>query len=123
MGYQVYEIDGRFCGYGVPSYCEQPGCNEEIDRGMAFCCGGEPDAEHGCGLYFCTKHLHYHDFKDGECAEVCKRCHTYKSPYKKKPEHPRWVKHLLTDESWEEWRKENPDKVTNLHTQTLGGEK
>jgi hypothetical protein len=37
--------DGRWkrdIGYGVPAYCDHPGCNEEIDRGLAHVCGGEP---------------------------------------------------------------------------------
>jgi hypothetical protein len=130
MGYAVYEIGhGRWGGYGVPAYCEEPDCNEEIDRGMAFACGGEPFAnEVGCDQYFCEKHRELTGFKmngemypdylcdheeDCDCVfkEVCKPCATGKSAYPYKPEHPTWIKHLLTDESWEEWRKNNPEKV------------
>lgn len=41
----------RDVGYGVPAICDHPGCNEKIDRGLAFVCGGEPmGGEKGCGL-------------------------------------------------------------------------
>lgn len=117
MGYQVYEVGDRWGGYGVPAICEHPDCNEEIDRGFSYACGGEPFSELGCDRYFCSKHLKYHCFNVGggrECVEVCERCDKYKSPFPYKPEHPDWVKHLLTDESWEEWRDKNPDKVKSL---------
>lgn len=129
MGYQVYDISGdRFGGYGVPAYCEHPDCNEEIDRGVSFACGGEPFSEFGCDLYFCGKHRKYTCFKtdgdggmcdheeDCECEgkEVCERCAEGKEPFPEKPEHPDWVRHLLTDESWGEWRKNNPSRVIEL---------
>lgn len=57
MDYQVYKVGHRYGGYGVPSYCEHPDCNAEIDRGMAHACGGEPFSEVGCDRYFCGKHL------------------------------------------------------------------
>jgi hypothetical protein len=130
MGYQVYRIGKdtggyRHGGYGVPTYCEHPECNEEIDRGMAFACAGEPFSEIGCDRYFCSKHLQMECFKtDGdegtcdhedncncECKEVCERCATGKDPFPYKPEHPEWVAHVLTHESWNEWREENPELV------------
>lgn len=49
-----------------------------------------------------------------ECVEVCERCDKRKSPFPYKPEHPEWVEHLLTDESWAEWRKKNPEEVELL---------
>ena len=142
MGYAVYRIgEGRHGGYGVPAYCEHPECNEEIDRGMSFACGGEPFSEIGCDKYFCSKHRHYTGFKqDGsalpeclcdceddpenekecECEwkEVCASCagldkeYPYGYPYK--PEHPEWVYHVLNHYTWEEYRKENPDIVAKL---------
>lgn len=136
MGYQVYRIrknwDGgyRFCGYGVPSYCEHPDCNEEIDRGMAFACGGAPDAEGSCNRYFCEKHrqgcfyidpegMHADDVKEGDDEDdyefftgFCERCATDKdTPFPHKDEHPVWLNHVLSDESWEEWREEEPEMV------------
>ncbi len=32
----------RDIGYGVPAYCDHPGCMAEIDRGLSYVCGGEP---------------------------------------------------------------------------------
>lgn len=128
MGYQVYQVGPRWGGYGVPAICEQPYCNEEIDRGVSFACGGEPFSEHGCDRYFCSKHLHHTYFdpeqsdgickhkEDCECetAEVCERCAGGALPFDYKPEHPDWVKHLLTDKSWSTWRRNNPSKVKEL---------
>lgn len=98
----------RWIGYGVPAYCDQPTCRSVIDRGLSYVCGGEPyGGEHGCGLFFCEKHRHF-----GPHAEICARCLAYKKPYKRiKPEHPRWIRHLLYDETWLEWRRENPGQV------------
>lgn len=125
MGYAVYQVGQRWGGYGIPAYCEQPECNEEIDRGMAFACGGEPFSEMGCDRYFCSKHKQYTCWKrDGseeqcdhekkckcECFEVCERCSKNESPFPYKPEHPDWVNHYLKDGSWATNRKNNPDKV------------
>jgi hypothetical protein len=129
MGYQVYQINGRWCGYGVPAYCDHPECHEEINRGLAYCCGGEPNSEKGCGLYFCEQHrilecfdtdgevCSHTDDCDCECADVCERCAKKATPFSPKPDHPSWIKHILTDESWSQWRKENPEIVVNLPTQ------
>lgn len=90
----------RDIGYGVPAYCDHPGCNEEIDRGLSYvCCGEEPyGGEKGCGLYFCDKH---HSAMGGKCERCAKR----KKPFSPKPEHPEWIEFKMTDPSWEEWRK------------------
>lgn len=84
----------RDIGYGVPSFCDEPGCDVRIDRGLAYvCCAGQPySGEDGCGLYFCGKHLHY----------TCQKEHEKYTP---KPDHPEWIHHKMTDESWAEWRK------------------
>lgn len=92
----------RDIGYGVPAYCDSPGCTEEIDRGLAYVCGGEPyGGEHGCGLYFCDQH---------HCGEnsTCRRCELELPPFIPKHEHPDWIKHKLIDPSWQQWRDENP---------------
>ena len=129
MGYQVYKIrDGiwgsRWGGYGVPAVCEQPYCNEEIDRGVSFACGGEPFAdEFSCDRYFCETHLIFTCFNDsGEVDEengevsklVCERCNKGEEEFDAKPETREWIDHLFTDESWEEWRKENPEEVKKI---------
>lgn len=108
----------RWIGYGVPCFCDAPGCSEEIDRGLAFVCGGEPyGGEHGCGLFFCAAHRHSHTFgrgRNAETVEVCARCDHHRLPYKPKPEHSDWVHHLLTDSSWAKWRSEYPREVCEL---------
>ena len=92
----------RWIGYGVPAYCDHPQCNAEIDRGLAYVCGGEPyGGEYGCGLFFCASHLRYSHNR-------CARCRNYRQPYKPKPEHPLWIEHVRTDESWAQWRAKNP---------------
>ena len=105
----------RDIGYGVPAYCDKPGCRKEIDRGLSYVCGGGPYGEnahrHGCGLYFCADHLFYGGAGEN-VAQYCPRCIAYKKPYTRiAPEHPEWIQHKLTDESWAEWRKENPEFV------------
>lgn len=103
----------RDVGYGVPAYCDQPGCTEEIHRGLAYVCGGHPfGGDRGCGLYFCGSHM-YVGGREG--IQLCKRCLACKpARVRISPEHPEWVKHKLTDESWAEWRTENPAEVAAL---------
>ena len=91
----------RWIGYGVPAYCDHPGCTAEIDRGLSCVCGGEPyGGERGCGLYFCEKHLFLH----ARLPQLCERCSKRRKPFAAKPDHPTWIHHQQTDESWEEWR-------------------
>ena len=99
----------RDIGYGVPAFCDHPKCNEKIDRGLSFVCGSDPmGGDFGCGLYFCDSHLTYRKPRNSEhSVQLCPRCYAYKGSYDPKPEHPDWIKHKMTDPSWEEWRKEN----------------
>lgn len=126
MGYAVYDNDGRKAGYGVPAYCEHPGCDAEIDRGMSYACGGDP-FQYGCSRYFCSKHVFMTlvesncdddpECDDSDCCvyrDVCERCKAGEAPFDMKPEHPEWVYHLLHHESWGEWRKNNPEEVEKL---------
>lgn len=127
MGYQVYKVGHRYGGYGVSAVCEHPDCNEEIDRGVSYACGGEPFSEHGCDMYFCSKHLHYINFnpktgkkcrhqKDCDCdmVQVCERCRDNKPTFPYKPETQEWAEHVTNDESWAQWRKENPEEAEEL---------
>ena len=102
----------RDIGYGVPALCDHPECSEEIDRGLSYVCGGGPyGGEHGCGLYFCEKHLEYSG-KHG--VQVCSRCHSCRKPFKPKPDILKWIYFKMVDPSWAEWRKENkltPEEV------------
>lgn len=88
----------RDIGYGVPAHCDHPGCRRVINRGLAYvCCGQEPYGGEGCGLFFCGKHADWNG--------RCERCQTGEEPFAAKPDHKRWTKHKMTDESWAEWRK------------------
>jgi len=112
MGYSIgFDSNWqRDIGYGVPAICDHPGCNKKIDRGFAYVCGGDAyGGKHGCGLFFCSKHLSFHAWKDGKTTQCCKRCDTYKKPFNPKPDVKQWIKWKLKDKSWEQWRKENPE--------------
>jgi len=117
----------RDIGYGVPAVCDHPDCNSEIDRGLSYVCGGEPyGGDNGCGLYFCSKHLGYalndNDDEDEEDdtpeygPQTCERCGPGSGlpDFKAKPDVLEWITHKLTDESWGDWRRENPNEVEYL---------
>lgn len=102
----------RDIGYGVPATCDQPGCFEAIDRGLSYVCGGEPyGGEKGCGLYFCGEHLTCSRKLGARYVQVCGRCDKNRSPYDPTPDTREWIEWKLTDESWAQWRDENPAKV------------
>ncbi len=104
----------RWIGYGVPAICDLPGCGKQIDRGLAFVCGGEPyGGEHGCGLFFCEDHLRYPHNR-------CPRCRNYKPPYAPTPDTPQWMWHMLRDPSWDQWRQENPSEVAAMKAALAG---
>lgn len=66
--------EGREVGYGVEATCDQDGCEAEIDRGLAYVCGGMHDGgEHGCGHYFCVGHL-YFALPPDERGQLCEAC-------------------------------------------------
>lgn len=102
----------RDIGYGVPCICDHPGCNKEINRGLSYVCGGEPyGGEEGCGLYFCSEHL---VFSDNHERCVCRACANGAIPYDPKPDTQEWLRWKLRDESWQQWREENPDEVQRI---------
>jgi hypothetical protein len=97
---------GRDIGYGVPAICDRPACGAKIDRGLAYVCGGEPyGGEHGCGLYFCGEHA------AAGPGQLCDRCTAGQPPYEPTPDTAEWLNWKLTDESWAQWREENPEAV------------
>lgn len=118
MGWSIGEDkDGRDIGYGVPSYCDHPGCNKEIHRGLAYVCGmiNTPGEDRGCGNHFCEEHL----LSSPKYGQLCERCYPrQKTPFERKPDHPDWIVHKLTDEIWEEWRKQNPEWVRKFSCAT-----
>ena len=96
----------RDIGYGVPALCDHPRCSARIDRGLGYvCCDQAPyGGEKGCGLHFCGNHSDYR----GRCP----RCRAGKPPYKRpKPDVREWLEWKLKDESWQRWRKEEPESV------------
>lgn len=110
----------RDIGYGVPALCDHPACNARIDRGLAYVCGGNPyGEEHGCGLFFCYDHLGFYGRRDsnGEIShpQLCEQCgKKRKRLFTPKADVREWIKHKLTDPSWEQWRKESPAEVAAL---------
>ena len=112
MGYSVYWIAyrNRWEGYGVPAVCDWPNCHVELDHGLAYRCeehvahewdiDGEDEKIvylEGCDLTLCEKHR-YND----------EESHFAITP---KPNVPEWIAFLLSDDSWAQWRAENPEKV------------
>lgn len=112
MGYGVYLNEGRWAGYGVPATCDKPACGKNIDRGLAYLCGEDLGSEKGCGLYFCSDHLWIGSTDDD--PQMCDRCCDGEPPYEPTPDTQEWVSHTLTDESWQQWRDENPATVASL---------
>jgi hypothetical protein len=64
--------DGRPIGYGVEATCDEDGCTEQIDRGMAYLCG-DLDGQSGCGRYFCATHLLFACPPNG-LGQLCPTC-------------------------------------------------
>lgn len=90
----------RHRGYGVPAYCDSKNCGEEIDRGFGYLCDCErcwDVDELEKSIFVCSKHT---------CADV--------NEDDLPPDHPDWVNHVLTDESWARWRQESPERVRAL---------
>lgn len=112
MGWQIGydENRERDIGYGVPAICDHPGCNEEIDRGRDYLCGGPTRKGKGCGLYFCDRHL-------VTLGNLCDRCRDEKEPYTPKPDALEWISWKFNHESWAQWRAENPAETAKLEQQ------
>lgn len=112
MGYAVYWLDdqSRFGGYGVPCQCEHPDCKEKINRGLACVCGNEPGGgDHGCGLYFCGHHLSI-----TSRGQLCERCAKRRKAFAAKPDTREWMRHMMRDKTWKQWRDEHPDDVNAM---------
>jgi len=127
MGYAIGTGEGgRDIGYGVIATCDQPKCEEKIDRGFGYCCGESPFNENGCHLYFCSKHLTFVEIEppeqegvtkpidSGEFFTGCDRCAKGKEPYTPKADHPDWVWWKLNHKSWATWRSENKREVGQM---------
>ena len=83
----------RWQGDAVPGECDYIGCYEDIERGPSFACV-EPDC--GCRLFFCYNHLGFiHDENSTEA----------------KPDSIEWLEHILTNDDWEVFRQNYPNRV------------
>lgn len=120
MGWSIGYDDNwkRDIGYGVPATCDHPGCGAQIDRGLGFVCGGDSyGGERGCGLFFCNEHM-LMPISPKLPPQLCDRCYPRKrEPFEPTPDVPRWIRHKLKDESWSQWRAENPDEVAACQSQ------
>lgn len=111
MGYACYGRDGRDCGYGVPAKCDHPDCNEDIDRGFGFICGGSAHHEEGCWQFFCAKHAFETHHEDESVTDLCERCANDKPAFDPSPDTQEWIDHKMIDPTWDLWRSENPEFV------------
>ena len=112
----------RDIGYGVPAICDRPGCGEAIDRGLGYVCGSEPyGGDRGCGLYFCDAHLTGSRKHGDRWVRVCGRCDKGRRPYEPTPDTDEWLRWKLADESWAQWRAENPAEVELMKARLAPG--
>jgi len=72
--------EGREIGYSVEAECDEDGCAEQIDCGLAYVCGGMHDGgDHGCGRYFCGTHLFY-AYPPDRRGQLCNACSATADP-------------------------------------------
>lgn len=66
--------EGREIGYAVEAVCDHPECNQKINRGLAYACGGMHEASDiYCERYFCEAHLLCVDI-NGMAYTLCDDC-------------------------------------------------
>lgn len=67
--------NGRDIGYMVPATCDHEGCNQDINRGLSFACGGlHGEDEYGCDKYYCSEHLNNVLEDGGQIYHICDDC-------------------------------------------------
>ena len=65
-----FDSKGRPIGYAHQATCDHEGCEEKIDRGLAYACGGEHmGGDSYCEDYFCSEHLLF-----GDERQLCLGC-------------------------------------------------
>jgi hypothetical protein len=76
MGWGYGIVQGKEVGYSVNATCEHEGCNEEIDRGLSYACGGMAgEDEYSCNGFFCEEHLiNFVETDSGDSIMVCDNC-------------------------------------------------
>lgn len=139
MGYEVFDqnIQGKFrlAGYGVPAYCNYPGCSNEIDRGMSYACCGAIHHDSSCGGFYCSEHAtpfigedELEDLDDEEVQAVLEGYGLEEAPLFGEDglaylcshppiefkEHPDWIKHISTDETWQKFREQKPEEFNAM---------
>lgn len=71
------DINGRPIGYAHRAKCDWPGCENDIDRGLDYACGGmHGESEYACEKYFCHKHLVTAKLPNGDIEGFCPSCIT-----------------------------------------------
>lgn len=75
---------GRSIGYCHEAVCDHPGCDKEIDRGLAYACGSMHGTEilggeytgSSCEKYFCYAHLemYWDESEDIYLGTFCEEC-------------------------------------------------
>jgi hypothetical protein len=72
--------------------------------------------ENGCGLFFCGQHLYL-----GNGAQLCARCDEgEEGPFEPTADVQQWLNWKLTDESWQNWRDDNPQEVAAIRAAVNG---
>jgi hypothetical protein len=105
----------RHIGYDVPATCDQPDCGTPIDRGLGCACGGgRSGTVDNCGLFFCTRHLTSFVATGPGGEWVCERCAAGLESFDPTPDTAEWAQHVLTDESWAQWRAEYPEWAAQM---------
>src|SRR6185437_800087 len=67
---------GRSIGYAIDGICDHPGCEAEIDRGLAHACGGMHGEDTlSCERYFCGPHHRNIVEFDGQHLALCDECY------------------------------------------------
>lgn len=88
MGWANCGVDagGRPIGYAVHAECDHPECAADIDRGLAYACGGMHGdcGGNACVGYFCQHHLRAVDREalaavgwEIEGWQLCDSCYQY----------------------------------------------
>ena len=69
------DSQGRPIGYAFPAVCDHPGCEERIDRGIAYVCGDmHGEDEVSCEKYFCENHKRNFVLGCNHETTVCDAC-------------------------------------------------
>lgn len=65
---------GEEMGYSIEGVCHHPDCEEKIDHGLGYVCGGMHENGETCGHYFCGNHL-VHGELNGRTVQMCEECY------------------------------------------------